>query len=208
MSIKPTKRKSLLRHFAAATGGVAAIEFAFLAPMLMITAFGTLEVSRAVLAQKRFQRTVAMVADLVAREQTLGANATASVASLQGIVEAADASMWPYTATNLKLGITAIRASGPNGGTQTVAWSYSHNGQPVTSCGGTKALPQGGMVQENNYAILVEGEYKYTHFGPQVLNLNWSTPFKSQMINAPRNACVMYRDALPNSTAIQRCASC
>ncbi len=63
-----------VRRFFANSSGVAAVEFAYLAPLLMLMTFGTIEVARALTVHKRFQRATAMVGELIAREESLGAS--------------------------------------------------------------------------------------------------------------------------------------
>lgn len=196
MKPTPKKTRSALRKFAEATAGVAIIEFALLVPIMMLMAFGTMEVTNAVLAHKRFQRATAMVADLVSREQKLGDNVTESKAALAGIIAAAEFAMWPLDTTNLKIGIMAVHANVVNPANTTVRWQYSHKGKTVTNCPGPKALPTSGMVVGGNYAIVVESEY----VGKPMLGklVSWfdysynSKKYESTMINSPRNNCVEY----------------
>jgi len=93
--------------------GVAAIEFAMLAPLLMLMTWGTLEIARGVMTHKRFQRVVAMVGDLVAREKQLGTTSTEAKAELAGIMESAKNVMLPFSTTPLKVAILSVRSS-PN----------------------------------------------------------------------------------------------
>ncbi len=94
----PPRRQTfaIVRRFFVNTAGVAMIEFAFIAPLLVVMAFGTFEVARSILVHKRFQRATAMVGDLVAREEVLGGNKDESEDQLEGIIKAAEQAMWPY----------------------------------------------------------------------------------------------------------------
>ena len=60
-------RLAILR-WSCAEDGVAAIEFAFIAPVMMIMFFGTLEAGRAYSMYRRFNNTANMIGDLVTRE--------------------------------------------------------------------------------------------------------------------------------------------
>lgn len=68
----PSRLISQFRSLLRESSGVAAVEFAFLAPLLMLMTFGTFEITRALIVHKRFQKATAMIGDLVAREQQLG----------------------------------------------------------------------------------------------------------------------------------------
>ena len=179
-----------LHQFKDNCAGVAAVEFAYLLPLLILMTYGVLETSRGVMMHKRFQRSVAMVGDLVAREETIGDDAQAANAEMGGLMKAAENAMRPYATASLKMGITAIEAD-PNNATITkVAWSYSHNGYTTAACGATKAMPAAGMITKGNSAILVEAQYTYT---PILTNLvpgfKVSLQWNDQIANTPRSRC-------------------
>lgn len=194
MTTKPRRQTfALIRRFFVNTAGVAMIEFAFIAPLLVVMAFGTFEVARSILVHKRFQRATAMVGDLVAREEALGASPAESVAQLQGIIKAAEHAMWPYDKAPLKMAITQIRAAIGDAANTTVAWSFSHNGKAVQSCPSSKSMPSTGMIVAGGYAIMVEAEYQYTPILQNFAPITWSgKPFKDTVTNSPRNNCVEY----------------
>jgi Flp pilus assembly protein TadG len=180
--------------FKAGSDGVAAVEFAFILPVLMVMTFGVLEATRAVLMHKRFQRSVALVSDLVSREDTLGTDVATGDAALNGLMKAAEHIMEPYSHATLKIGVSAISADpNPAVATTKVAWKYSYNGFPVTACGGTKAMPAAGMIAAGNTAILVEAEYTYS---PIIANLvpgyKTSVTWHDKIANAPRGSCPNY----------------
>ncbi|MDO9383762.1 MAG: pilus assembly protein [Hyphomicrobiaceae bacterium] len=62
--------------------GVAAIEFAFIAPILMTMFFGVFEMGRAYAAHRRFLSATNMIGDLVAREKSLSQEGLRSVYQL------------------------------------------------------------------------------------------------------------------------------
>lgn len=182
-----------LATFLADKSGIAAVEFAYLVPILMLMTFGTFEVARGLIVHKRFQRTTAMVGDLVAREEQLGTNVAEAAAALDGIMRAAEHAMRPYSTTPLKFGIVQLRAAINDATKTTVEWSYSYHGKSVQACPTEKAMPTAGMVTAGNAAVLVESEYTYT---PVLLNIlpglsqvmNW----QDSMVFAPRDGSVDY----------------
>lgn len=90
-------RRRHLQSFLDNRNGVAAIEFAFLCPILMLMTFGTFEMTRAVVVHKRFQRATAMVGDLVAREQQLGTTPSNAPDAFDGIMRSIGQVMAPYS---------------------------------------------------------------------------------------------------------------
>ena len=155
--------------------------------------YGVIEASRAVMMHKRFQRSVAMVGDLVAREETIGDSASTAKAQMDGIMKAAEHIMRPYDISSLKVGVTAVQADPNNASITKVAWSYPYKSYPVLACNATKAMPASGMITKGNSAILVEAEYIYK---PILTNLvpgfKLSMQWKDQIAHAPRSRCPDY----------------
>lgn len=182
-----------LRKFGAATAGVAMIEFAALAPLLVLMALGTFEVGRSIVVHKRFQRAVAMVGDLVAREEFLGTTTTEAQSELQGIIRAAEHVMWPYDAAPLKIAVMQLSAPAANPENTSVKWGFQHNAAAIATCGTSKAMPSTGMIVGGNYAILIEAQYQYAPAIKNIIPFNWtSKPFKDTVVNSPRHSCVRY----------------
>lgn len=140
--------------------GVAAVEFAFVLPILAIMLLGTVEVARAVDADRRFGNATAMTTDLIAREQDL------TDADLNGMMLAIQHMMRPYDANTLSLGVIAVRAPMTVGEQPRVEWSYSHNGKPVPAKCSTYTLPA-DLVSPGSRVIVVESAY---NFAPMFVN--------------------------------------
>lgn len=182
------------RRLADDTSGVAAVEFAFVLPILAIMLLGTVEVARAVDADRRFGNATAMVTDLIAREQEL------SDADLAGMMGAITHLMRPYDAEALSLGVVAVRAPMVVGEQPKVEWSYSHKGKSVPAKCATYSLPA-DLVSPGGRVIVVESAY---NFAPMFVNWNesWgSNPLADNISNGviawsdkatltPRSDCV------------------
>ena len=194
--MKPNLRQRLtisLDRFRENCTGVAAIEFAYLLPLLLMMTYGVLEASRAVMMHKRFQRATAMVGDLVAREETIGDSAGTAKKQMDGIMEAAKHTIEPYDVSTLKMGVTVIQADSNDATKTTVAWSYPYNNYPVASCGASKSMPAAGMLSKGNASVLVESEYTYS---PILTNLvpgfGVKMTWKDRIAHAPRGRCPDY----------------
>ncbi len=97
--------------------GVAAVEFAFIAPILFILYFLTMETSQAIDVNKKVGRVASMVADLVTQQQTLKkTEANAILAIGQSI-------LYPYGRSTPGIEITGIDISDEATPKVTVAWS-------------------------------------------------------------------------------------
>lgn len=173
--------------------GVAAIEFAYLLPLLIMMTYGVIEASRAVMMHKRFQRSVALIGDLVAREEEIGTTPAAAQQAMDGMMRAAKHVMIPYDDSTLKIGVTAVQAASDNASNTTVAWSYPYNSYPVLPTGSPKSMPAANMITAGNAAILVEAQYVYQ---PILSNLvpgfDVQVTWTDQIAHAPRGRCPKY----------------
>src|SRR3954465_13055128 len=84
--------------------GVAAIEFALIAPVAILLYAGFAELTMAMMAERRAAHAASVVADLVAQEQ----NVTA--ADMTAIFNIGNAIMTPFATTPLKLRVTSVVA--------------------------------------------------------------------------------------------------
>lgn len=103
-------------------GGVAAIEFAFIAPVLLVLYFVTMEVSQGVDTNKKVARIASMVADLTTQQQTV------VPATLDAIMEIGAAIIQPYNRTAPDIEITAIRVTDESTPRALVSWSRQLQG--------------------------------------------------------------------------------
>jgi Flp pilus assembly protein TadG len=196
------------RIFRTDVKGAAAIEFAFLVPVLLFMTFGTVEMSRALIVNKRFQKATSMVGDLVTREKQLwpesenSANVTTSdaKATLAGIMKSVSHSMQPYSTTPLTIRVYQVWANLTDPTKTKIEWSYQYPTAATTGCGTAKSVDNGVLVG-NGRAVFVEAQYKYTPLLGKLLpamfqNMNWT----DTMVMTPRDVpSVMYLPGLNNS---------
>jgi Flp pilus assembly protein TadG len=172
--------------------GVAAVEFAVLLPVLVLMTLGVAEGTRAIMAHKKFQKAVALIGDLVSREEIIGTDLPGAQLAMAGMMNSAKQAMYPYDPAQLSLAVSAI-SSNITTGAQTVAWAYKYNGYTATSCPGAKQMPDAAMLVPGNAAILVEAEYKYTPIISGLIpGFNGVMTFKEVMPYAPRGQCPNY----------------
>ena len=192
-AILKTSATTYLRRFKENTAGVAAIEFAYVMPLMILMSLGVFEVSRAVVMHMRFQRATAMVGDLVSRETQLGTGVATAQAELAGIMRAAEHVMEPYSIASLKIGVTDIRADPANATITKAEWGYGYHGASVPACNTPKAMPASGMITKGNAAIVIESEYTYQPFlGVLVPGFTSSFVWQDRIVNAPREGKVTY----------------
>ena len=122
------KFRAWIARAAADRRGVAAIEFALVAPLLLCMYFVTMEVSQAIETNKKVSRVGSMVADLVTQQQTT------TKAELDAIMEIGQSLLTPYYRSKPTIIITAIEITDEATPKVKVFWSRKLvNG--VTSAG-------------------------------------------------------------------------
>lgn len=113
----PNPFAKLVRKFAGNRRGVAAIEFALIAPLLLAMYFVTMEIAPAIDANKKVGRAASMIADLVTQQQSI------SSSEVEAIMAIGEATLRPYSRTNLKVIITAIEITDEDAPQVKVVWS-------------------------------------------------------------------------------------
>lgn len=142
---------NLLRRFRHAKDGLAAIEFAMLAPIMVALFLGSIELCDALNCQQKVTGMASTAADLVAQETQV------TNSDISNVFSAVNSIVYPYPATGLRIVVTSIV---DNAGTSKVAWSDAQNAAPRT-VGATMTLPAGVMTSGGS-VILAEVTYPYS----------------------------------------------
>jgi Flp pilus assembly protein TadG len=159
----------LLRKFARGAGGMAAVEFALIAPVMMVLFFGLVELCSALNAHQKVTSVASTAADLVGQAKTLTAG------DLDDVFAASSAIMTPFSGNDMSIVITSIGGSGRRN-IGTVLWSVTnghgtaHNvGDTITvgnpdelGDGDTGLLPADCESGAQCSLILAEVSYNYT----------------------------------------------
>ena len=143
-------RPSLFRRLARDEGGISAVEFAMLAPVLIAFYLGISEFCQGYMAQKRMGHASSMVADLVAQEETVTPAAIDDIFDIGGLI------MKPFPTATLKQRVTSITRTN---GTAKVDWSRGDGMTPRT-VGSTVALPA-DLITDGESVIMSEATYDY-----------------------------------------------
>lgn len=103
--------------------GVAAVEFAFIAPIMLLLFVGTIELSAGVSVNRKLSRLSSAVSDLVTQSQSLTANDVAAIMDVSAKV------MYPYD-DQVQILISGITI---DSGTAKVDWSCARNDTKLTA---------------------------------------------------------------------------
>jgi hypothetical protein len=123
--------------------GIAAVEFALIAPMMLMLLFVSFELTDTLGAVKRAENTAASLADVVSRDVIV------TDAEIDDVFEAVRWLVWPGDATAVKVRISSLFVD--DDGQVEVVWSEGRGmsalsaGAPVSLPGGLR-LPQSGIV--------------------------------------------------------------
>lgn len=117
----------LIDRFRHEVAGVAALEFAIIAPIMILLFFGTIEISTAVAVNRKISRVSSTLGDLITQSQTLTESDLTDIMEISGDV------MKPYDHT-LNITITGIWISN---GIAKVVWSREKEGANAVKVGTT-----------------------------------------------------------------------
>lgn len=140
-----------LRSFRDDREGVSAVEFALIAPIMILFYFGMSEICQGFMAQKRTEHVASTIADLVAQEETV------STATLTDIFTVARQILQPYPTTGLKQRITSVTRN--SSGVAKVDWSSGSN-WTARATASTVTLPA-NLIANGDSVIMAEVEYPY-----------------------------------------------
>lgn len=169
--------------------GVMAIEFAIIAPVMLVIFFGTVEFSSAIAVDRKVTLMARTLSDLTSQ------NTSVTDTQLTNFFNASTGIMWPYPSTPTKSTISELYVD-PRTLAARVQWS---NGSVPRSAGSTVAIPTALQVG-GTYLIYSEVSYLYVPavgyvMGKAGLNMSDFT------FTRPRQStCVMYNTTVCTTT--------
>lgn len=171
--------RNYLRKFLSDRRGLGAVEFALIAPLLLLIYLGSVDLADGVDTNKKVSRSASVLADLVARQLSVTKN------DLDDMFNIGRASLLPYGRSTPKIRITAIRIEGTTNAknlTPKVDWSYANVANFVAKKGAIGDLPA-SLVVEGSYFIKVDVELDYK---PLNAWISTSIPMSETYYLAPR----------------------
>jgi Flp pilus assembly protein TadG len=138
--------------FRGARSGVAAVEFALIAPLMLLLYLGTFEVTEEVAVKRQVVLAASTVANLVTQYTTISASQT-----IPDILNASVTILTPFPAGNAVVTVSCINIDAT--GKATVAWSQALNG-PARPVGQIVAVPP-ALDVPNTSLIFGETSYAY-----------------------------------------------
>lgn len=165
--------------------GLAAIEFALIAPVLVVMLLGTIGICNALACNRKVNDLASNVSGLISMATSV------SSTDISNAYNAGNAILYPYPSSNTTIVISSITYSAATN-QDTVAWSRAQNGTPLSQ-GSVVAPPAGVMsTTDGAGAILVSVSYSYSpawgFFGSIPMNVSfYSRP--RQSLSVACNGC-------------------
>jgi Flp pilus assembly protein TadG len=182
----------ICRLFVGSTGGIAAVEFAMIVPILLTMLIATFDAGRAIAIYIKVRSATYTLAAVANQYSTIQSTDMSSIVGATSVVLA------PYSSTPVVVTISQLSMN--NTGAAVVSWSYSLNGT-ARSQGASVTLPSNFLPANNTtcnsypcYLMLAEVAYSFTplfnYFSIGTVSLSdnlYVTPRKS--------TCVLYPPA-------------
>ncbi|WP_322987760.1 MULTISPECIES: TadE/TadG family type IV pilus assembly protein [unclassified Hoeflea] len=132
--------------------GVGAVEFALIAPVLIVLYMGSLEISVAMSVNKKLARAASTVADLITQEDFVD---KAKLASMDNVAQAV---MTPFKSNGMVLKVTGIDIN--SAGIAKVAWSWKNDNTKPYATNSTQTLPA-NLAIPDTFLVRTELEFPY-----------------------------------------------
>ncbi|THD62852.1 TadE/TadG family type IV pilus assembly protein [Phenylobacterium sp.] len=143
----------MLRRLRSDQRGLAAVEFALIAPIMILLYCGLAEFTMAMMAERRAAHATSVVADLVAQtSQITGSQVT-------DVFTVANAIMDPFPTPPLKLRITSVVAD--VNGVPRVSWSQGDGLSPLVAGAAVTGFPANLLVAGDS-VIMADMQYAFT----------------------------------------------
>ena len=134
--------------------GVSAVEFALIAPVLVMFYFGCVEISTMLIVDRKVTNVASSVADLVTRQPTIDGTEMTNVFN-SGII-----TMAPHDFVPTRIRVSSIVLD-TDGVTPIVGWSAATTNWTALAAGTNMTVPT-GMIPTDGSVIYSEVEYDYT----------------------------------------------
>ncbi|WP_304170318.1 TadE/TadG family type IV pilus assembly protein [Phenylobacterium aquaticum] len=132
--------------------GSAAVEFAFVAPLMILLYYGLSETTIGMICDRRASHVASTVGDLVAQDTQV------TTAEMTDIFNVGKAIIAPFPTTTLNMRVTSVKAD--SSGTPKVVWSKTYGSSYSALTGTVSGVPT-GLLAVGDTAIMSEVTYTY-----------------------------------------------
>ncbi len=203
LSVLGARAGALLGRWRADASGMAALEFAFIVPIMGVMFIGAVELSQAIIVDRRVTQIASSTSELVARiNQPVDTLKQADVAD---IMKAGSFIMSPYSLNPLKIIVREYQSSPTSATNVKMSWQCTYNGTGGTltcACTSTVVTPPANLTGTGDAVVvsMVTYDYKplvFDYFMKK--NYGGSTPgvytLSETIYQKPRSTWPMFQDA-------------
>ena len=185
-----------LKDFLFRKDGAIAVEFAFVAPVMIGLFFGLSELALALGAKGDVTNLASVGADLIAQESA------ATTSDMTNVFSALSAMLYPYATSNAQITISSVidnssgGATGNANPTGKVAWSCTQGGT-ARSANSTYSFPAAaqGVITSGSGGSVIMAEVTYNYSSPTTVSLNTPIAMTNTFYSKPRRVAQI---PLPN----------
>jgi Flp pilus assembly protein TadG len=181
-----------LRRIMAERGGASAVEFAFLAPLLISIYVTSFEITEGYTAADKVLKAAGTVADVVTRQPSV------DKAFLGQMIDTAEAILAPHPVSDLALKVTGITID--SAGNPKVLWSWDQDNQRPYATGAAATVPEDMRLPSS---FLVRAELSVPH--TLLLFLGSGSDFSGDTRTVTLSREFYYRQRLGNDIACTDC---
>jgi Flp pilus assembly protein TadG len=165
--------------------GVSALEFAFIAPVMILAYFGLAELCGAMLAERKASHAASAIGDLVAQASVIHDSDMSNIFAVGAIV------MEPDSSATLGMRVTSVQA-GATATATTVGWSSASGTLAANTVGASIAIPA-NMVAANQSIIRSDVTYTYNvpvaYLLPSAFTYNYTFYLRPRLVDPiPRDS--------------------
>lgn len=171
-----------LKRFIADKRGVSAVEFALIAPLMILIYLGTAEAALMLMMDRKVTNAASTLGDLVARTPCI-----ANQAEIEGVFDAARSVMAPYNTEDnaLKLRVYSIKLENLADEEYELQWEELSD-ESMPDFTGEPSLPDNLLTVEGTGVVVAEASYEYDPPFGQILED--SIVLKSKIYFSPRRS--------------------
>jgi Flp pilus assembly protein TadG len=166
----------LLRRLRKDQRGVAAVEFALIAPVAILLYCGFAELTMAMMAERRAAHAVSVVADLVAQSTQI------TKIEMDDVVKVGSTIMSPFPTTPLLMRLTSVTADAK--GVPQMTWSKAY-GIGAMPTGPVSGFPPNLLTAGDS---VIQADMKYTYTSPLLTVLPTPLKFSQTFYLRPRRS--------------------
>ncbi len=167
----------MLKRLKSDERGVAAVEFAIIAPVAILLYCGFAEVTMALMAERRADHAASVVGDLVAQTQSVSAS------DVTDIFTVGQAIMKPFPSAALKLRLTSVTADAQ--GVPRVTWSQGNGLTPFTNGAAVAGFPATLLAVGDS---VIEADVQYAYTSPLGMTVPSPLTFRESFYLKPRQS--------------------